>query len=140
MSIFPVFQDIKDFFNDILFVLGINKNAPDFDRYSYRDKFQYWGTAIGVVIMSISGFILWFKDFSMAIFPKWFIDVTIIIHGSSGLIIFLLLFIWHIYDVHFSQHNFPMSRIWIDGKISISQLKKTHFKEYLKLINEKESK
>jgi len=87
--------------------------------------------------MTISGFALWFKDASMSIFPKWLIDTFFVLHGRAGLLIFFLLFLWHIYDMHLSPPNFPMDWSWLNGKISLEKLKKTHYKEYQRITGEK---
>lgn len=130
-------QDFKDFVLDILYSLNLTQTHPDFEKYSYREKFQYWGAVTGTLIMIFTGLILWFQDVAMSLIPKWSIDLTFIIHGSAGLIIFFLLFIWHLYDVHLSPFNFPMDWSWITGKISIDKLKKRHYKEFLKITGEK---
>jgi len=130
-------QDFKDFIIDILYSLNLSQIHADFEKYSYREKFQYWGVATGVLIMIITGLVLWFQDIAMSILSKWCFDLTFIIHGSAGLVIFFLLFIWHIYDVHLSPFNFPMDWSWLTGKISLEKLKKTHYKEFLKLTGEK---
>jgi len=46
------------------------------------------------------------------------------------MMIFLVLFLWHIYDVHLSPGVFPMSKIWLTGKISKDELKEEHPQEY----------
>lgn len=130
-------QDFRDFVIDIFYSLNLSQTHADFEKYSYREKFQYWGVAAGVLIMTFTGLILWFQDIAMSVMPKWCIDLTFIIHGSAGLIIFFLLFIWHLYDVHLSPFNFPMDWSWLTGKISLDKLKKTHYKEFLKITGEK---
>ncbi len=130
-------QDLKDFVIDILYSLNISQRPAEFEKYSYREKFQYWGVATGVLIMTFTGLILWFQDISMSLMPKWCIDLTFVIHGGAGLVIFFLLFIWHLYDVHLSPFNFPMDWSWLTGKVSLEKLKKTHYKEFLKLTGEK---
>ncbi len=130
-------QDFKDFLTDILYTLNISPNHAEFEKYSYREKFQYWGVGVGVIIMIFTGLILWFQDIAMAVLPKWCIDLTFVIHGGAGLVIFFLLFIWHLYDVHLSPFNFPMNSVWLTGKISLDKLRKTHYKEFLKITGER---
>ena len=33
---------------------------PLYDRYTYKEKFEYWGLVVGNVIMVLTGFILFF--------------------------------------------------------------------------------
>jgi cytochrome b subunit of formate dehydrogenase len=130
-------QDFKDFLLDIFYSLNLTQTHADFEKYSYREKFQYWGVITGIVIMTITGLILWFQEISMTILPKWCLDLTFVVHGNAGLIIFFVLFVWHLYDVHLSPFNFPMDWSWLTGKISLNKLKKRHYKEYLRITGEK---
>ncbi len=128
-------KDFKDFFTQLSFNLGISEKAPLYDKYSYKEKFQYWGVVLGITLMTISGFILWFENQSLAILPKWVMDLTFIVHGYQGLLLFLILFIWHIFNVHFSQTAFRINKIWLTGIISAEDMKKNHRLEYERLKN-----
>jgi hypothetical protein len=55
------------------------------------------------------------------------------------MLIFLVLFIWHIYDVHLSPGVFPMSKIWLTGKISKKELKDEHPREYGEIFRDEAS-
>ncbi|NIO15692.1 MAG: hypothetical protein GTN70_01605 [Deltaproteobacteria bacterium] len=110
-------KDIADFIGVLRFSLRLSDVYPDLDRYSYKEKFQYWGVNTGLLIMILSGFILWFETASMLLFPKWVLDIVLIIHGYEGMIVFIILLFWHLYNVHCSPGNFPMNRVWITGKV-----------------------
>jgi cytochrome b subunit of formate dehydrogenase len=94
-------------------------------------KLQYWGAGIGSLMMIATGFVLWFHTQAMAVVPKWVVDVTTIVHGYEGLILFLLLFGWHLYIVHLSPGNFPMQRTFLTGRITAGRLWREHRLEYL---------
>ena len=85
---------------------------------------------MGLAMMILTGFILWFETLSMAIMPKWVIDVTFVAHGYEDLLAFLVLFLWHMYNVHLNPSVFPMDKTWITGKISLEDLKEKHYLEY----------
>jgi cytochrome b subunit of formate dehydrogenase len=128
-------KDFKDFFSQLSFNLRISEKAPLYDKYGYKEKFQYWGVVLGIILMTISGFILWFENQSLSLFPKWIMDLTFIIHGYQGLLLFLILFVWHIFNVHFSQTAFRINKIWMTGIISAEDMKKNHTLEYERLKN-----
>jgi len=88
----------------------------------------------GSMSMIVTGFILWFENQSMAVLPKWIIDITKVIHGYEGTLLFILLFLWHIYNVHFNPTVFPMDMSWLSGKISLKELKKRHPIEYERIV------
>jgi formate dehydrogenase subunit gamma len=139
MAITPGRKDFSDFFKKLAYNLGLSNNLPGFDKYDYLQKFQYWGVVTGTFVMILTGLVLWFVNQSMAVIPKWFIDVTMLIHGWDGVMIFIVLFLFHLYNVHLNPAVFPMSRTWLDGKISIDRLKQEHRLEYEKLISAKKN-
>jgi len=130
-------EDFKKLLISFKYNFGLSKEKPSFGRYNLAQKFQYWGVIIGCAIMIVTGIVLLLKVWDIAmIFPKWLWDITNIIHSYEGMLIFLVLFIWHIYDVHLSPGVFPMSKIWLTGKISREELKKEHSEEYDELFGE----
>ncbi|MFC2170002.1 formate dehydrogenase subunit gamma [Acidobacteriota bacterium] len=135
MSIKPKRKDFKDFINSFKFNMGLLKKRPLYGRFSYKEKFQYWGVALGSILMIITGIILWSGTSFMNLLPKWALDLTLIIHGYEGVLLFILLFLWHIYNVHLSPDVFPMSKIWLTGKISPEEMKKNHPLEYKEITD-----
>jgi len=134
MQLKPVWKDLRDFFQVIRFNLKLSDSYPAFDRFTYIAKFQYAMVIAGSLSMIVTGFVLWFENQSMAALPKWVIDVTKIIHGYEGTLLFILLFFWHIYNVHLNPSVFPMDMSWFTGKISLKELKKRHPREYERIV------
>ena len=126
-------QDFKDYAAALLYDLGVRAHKPQLDRYSYREKFQYWAFALFVTIMIISGFILWFHDWFFGLLPKWGFDVAIAVHSGTGTLILIVLTLWHLYVVHLSPGRFPIDWSFWDGKISEKQLQEEHPLEYQRL-------
>lgn len=130
MRIAPRVRDLGDFAAALLWSLGLSTRAPRYDKFGLVEKTQYWGAILGSLIMIVTGLALWFSTQSMAILPKWAVDSIAIVHGSEGLLIFLVLFLWHMYIVHLNPRHFPMSRTWITGRIPIERLREEHPLEY----------
>ena len=74
--------------------------------------------AWGSLVMIFSGFFMWNVELSLSIFPLWLHDIFAIVHGYEAMLAFLAIIIWHMYNVHLNPEVFPMSRIWLDGKIT----------------------
>ena len=136
MAITPGRRDFSDFLKKLAFNLGLSNDLPKFDKYDYLQKFQYWGVVAGTAVMIFTGLILWFVNESMAVLPKWIIDLTLIVHGWDGVLIFIVLFLFHMYNVHLNPEVFPMSMTWLDGKISPDRLKHEHRLEYDRLVSD----
>jgi len=129
-------QDIDDFLQSLRYNIGASAEYPRFGKYGYKEKFQYWGASVGTVLISLTGFMLWAEEFSMRFFPKFVLDLALVIHGYQGLLAFVILFFWHLYNVHLHPSVFPMNLSWITGKVSAEWLRQEHPLEYEKLKEE----
>jgi len=129
----PRWQDVRDFAQMVRVNLGRPVERPAFDRFDYRQKFQYYAFFLASASMILSGLALWFATEAMAIVPKWLFDLLAVLHGRESIVIFLLLFVWHLYDVHLRPEVFPMDWSWITGRISLEDLRARHRAEYERL-------
>lgn len=129
-------QDVDDFLQALRYDLGMAKEYPRFGRYGYKEKLQYWGAGVGIAFVASSGFMLWVDAFSMRFFPKFILDLAVVVHGYQGLLVFVILLFWHMYNVHLAPSVFPMNPSWITGKVSAEWLRQEHPLEYEKLKGE----
>ena len=134
MAMLPRAGDVRAFATLLKYYVGGTPEPPAFGRFTPMQKLQYWGAGIGSSMMIGTGLILWFHTQAMAVLPKWLFDVTTIVHGYEGFILFILLFGWHLYIVHLSPGNFPMQRTFISGRISRQRLWREHRLEYDELF------
>jgi cytochrome b subunit of formate dehydrogenase len=139
MRLKPKSKDFRDLWQTLRFDLGMTDEEPLFEKFNYIQKFQYGGVVVGLAMMIFTGFILWFETQSMAVMPKWVIDVTLVVHGYEGLLAFLVLFLWHMYNVHLNPTVFPMDRTWITGRICLKDLKEKHYLEYQELAGKQQN-
>jgi len=118
------FQDARDAFRHICYYFGLRREPPAFGRFNYFEKFEYFAVVWGSLIMIATGFLLWFETQAMVALPKW------ALMSASGaryeaVLAFLTILIWHMYCVHFNPDVFPMSRIWLDGRITEAEMNTT---------------
>ena len=52
------------------------------------------------------------------------------IHSTEAMLILFFAFVWHFYNVHLKSRVFPMSWVWITGKIDIDDLMEEHSGEF----------
>jgi cytochrome b subunit of formate dehydrogenase len=133
ISMLPMPKDALDMKDNILFMLGVKKERPKFDRYSYLEKFDYMGIFWGVILMVGTGFIFWFPVWFASWAPSWLITAAQIIHGEEATLAILFLFVVHFYNVHLKPSIFPMNWVWLTGRITVADLKHEHPLEYEKL-------
>ena len=133
MEMRPRWQDVRDLQQVMRLNLGRSTERPAFGRFDYRQKFQYYAIFLASSTMILSGLVLWFATEAMAVMPKWLFDSLAVLHGRESIVIFLVLFVWHLYDVHLRPEIFPMDWSWITGRIRLSDLKARHPMEYERL-------
>jgi len=114
------------------------ENPPEYGRYNFIEKFEYLSVAWGSVVMILSGFFMWNVELSLGIFPLWVHDIFVIAHGYEAMLAFLAIIIWHMYNVHLNPEVFPMSKVWLNGRISGHELKTLHPLEYRKILSERQ--
>lgn len=107
---------------------------PKYDRYDFRQKFEYWAVVWGSFVMILTGLAMWFVEITISTFSLWVYDVCRIIHSYEAILAFLAIIIWHMYNVHLNPEVFPMSKIWLTGKITLRELRERHPLEYERLL------
>jgi cytochrome b subunit of formate dehydrogenase len=138
MDFLPEKRDWGKFVKTFKFNLGMIDSPPEWSKFTFFQKLQYFGVVAGVIIMILTGIVLWLGPQAIALMPKWLVDLTLVVHGSEGLLIFLLLLFWHLYNVHLAPGNFPMNMSWLTGRISVDELRNRYPLEYKRMVERKE--
>ncbi|HEY6910792.1 MAG TPA: cytochrome C, partial [Myxococcales bacterium] len=97
-----------------------------FDRYDYRQKFEYWGMVAGSLIMTFTGFILFWPALVASVLPGQLIPAAKVMHSYEGLMAFLVVIVWHLYNAHLSPDVFPFDTSIFTGKISRERMEHEH--------------
>ncbi len=101
-------QDLLDAAHDTRYGLGLAAGPADHDWYDYKEKFTYWLVLTGVVVMALSGIILWFPIAVASYLPGEAIALAAMMHSHQALVVLLLAVGWHVYDAIFSPDAFPL--------------------------------
>lgn len=115
-------------------LFSANKSEMLQGRFTTRQKLQYWLVVGGSLSMGASGLLIWFHDETMSLFSKWFWDFLFVLHSHGAMLVFLVIVIWHIYDIHLRE-AFPMDNSWLSGQIPLERLKREHPLEYKQLLD-----
>ena len=127
-------QDFRDAINMLRYSVGLTPERPRFDRFDYRQKFEYWGILFGAVIMIATGAILWFPAIVTRLLPGELVPVAKEMHSGEALLAMLVVLLWHFYDVILSPAVLPLDTAMITGKISRERLMHEHPREYERLV------
>jgi cytochrome b subunit of formate dehydrogenase len=122
----PTWKDAADIWKNLLYITGISKNKPLFDRFGYIEKMEYWALVWGVIIMSATGIVMWFENYFIGLFTKLGWDIARTIHFYEAILAALAIVVWHFYFVIFSPNVYPMNTAWLTGKISEEEMAEEH--------------
>jgi cytochrome b subunit of formate dehydrogenase len=125
-DMWPSMLDAKQAFQMMGFNLGVVKEHPQFGRFSYVEKAEYWALVWGTMVMALTGVMLWFDNMFINWLPKGFLDVALVIHYYEAWLAFLAILIWHLYSTIFSPNVYPMNPAWLTGHMPMEQYKKEH--------------
>lgn len=120
-SMIPTMQDWRDFIAHNRWFFGKGQK-PQFDRWTYWEKFDYFAVFWGVAIIGFSGMVLWFPQFFASFLPGWTINVAHIVHSDEALLAAGFIFTIHFFNTHFRLEKFPMDTVIFSGRISKSEL------------------
>lgn len=137
MDLLPKIQDIYDAIGVAKYNLGISKEKPLLDRFSYIEKAEYWALIWGTIVMGVTGCILWFDVHFINIIGKKWWDVARVVHYYEAWLATLAIIVWHFYFIIFNPDVYPMNLAWWKGTISEEEMADEHPLE-LKRLKEKE--
>lgn len=129
----PTWKDARDWWATSLYYFGVRKELPAYDRFNFREKFDYFAVFWGLPVMMISGLILWFPVFFGNHLPDIAIPMAYIAHSDEAILAISAIVVWHFYNVHYNPDKFPMSRVWITGRISEEEMIREHPLEYARI-------
>jgi hypothetical protein len=89
---------------------------------------------MGGLIMISTGFLLYYPIFWTRFLPGEVIPAANVAHSNEGLLAFLIVTIWHIYNAHLNPDVFPFDTTIFTGKISAERMEKEHLLEYEQLV------
>jgi cytochrome b subunit of formate dehydrogenase len=134
-SLVPQPQDIVDIVRNFKWFVGAGPQ-PQFDRWTYWEKFDYWAVFWGMVIIGGSGLLLWFPVFFSQLLPGWMFNIAALVHGEEALLAALFIFTIHFFNTHFIPNKFPMDRLIFTGTYRLAELKEQRPLEYERLMAE----
>ena len=122
----PDQKDFRDALQTLRYYVGLEKAHARFDRFDYRQKFEYWGMLAGSLIMVLTGLVLYFPALVARLLPGQLIPVAKVAHSNEGLLATLVIIVWHIYNAHLNPDVFPFDPSIFTGKISRERMEKEH--------------
>jgi formate dehydrogenase gamma subunit len=130
VDMLPRPRDLKDMIFNIFYYLGFKKEPPEFDRFSYKQKFEYGALIAGSTIMSVTGLLLW-TEYKWS---KFILDIAKLVHGMEAILACLAIMIWHLFEVYLLPRKSSISKTWITGLIDEDEMKEEFAGHYKKIM------
>ncbi|CAB1058943.1 Putative cytochrome C [Olavius sp. associated proteobacterium Delta 1] len=117
-SLLPQWSDVRLALQHVGWFFG-RSTPPQFDRWGYWEKFDYWAVFWGMAILGGTGLILAYSLYSTRFIPGWTLNVAFWIHRLEALLAIGHVFIIHFFIAHIRRHSFPMDRAMFEGTVSL---------------------
>ena len=124
-SMMPEIKDALDGIQTFAYNLGLRKESPRMGRYNFIEKMEYWAMLWGLLIMGITGFIMWNPIASSKVFSGQFIPAAKAAHGGEAILAVLAIIVWHFYNVHIRHLN----KAIFTGNLTREEMEEEHVLE-----------
>ena len=132
-SMIPTMQDYRDFTAHNKWFFGKGPK-PQFDRWTYWEKFDYFAVFWGVAIIGTSGLLMWFPEFFTKFLPGWVLNIALLIHSDEALLAAGFIFSIHFFNTHFRIEKFPMDTVIFSGRVSKTEMLHERKRWYDRLV------
>ena len=112
----PNRHDVVEIKEKMLWYFGVREEMPQSPPLSYAEKVEYLALVWGTFVMALSGFVLWFDNWSLTHLPKWVSDVSTVVHFYEAILASLAILVWHFYAVMLDPLVYPMDSAWLTGR------------------------
>jgi cytochrome b subunit of formate dehydrogenase len=113
----------------------INKGErPQYGRWTYWEKFDYFAVFWGVAVIGFTGLILWFPTFFTRFLPGWMVNVATTIHSDEALLAVAFIFSVHFFNTHFRPEKFPIDTVIFTGGMPLEEFKRDRPREYEQMV------
>lgn len=132
-TMLPTRKDFRDFIGSLKWFLGKGPR-PQFGRWTYWEKFDYFAVFWGIAVIGSTGLMLWFPEFFTRLIPGWFINVATIIHSDEALLATGFIFTVHFFNTHLRPEKFPIDLTIFTGRMPLEEFKEDKPAEYEELM------
>lgn len=134
----PSPKDFKDFAQEMAYFVGLSKERPKYDRFNWREKFDYWAIFWGMPVIGISGFIMMYPVLATRFLPGWVVPAAFVAHGDEAVLAVVWIFLVHLVFNHVAPKVFPFNKSIFTGRVSRERYKDEHPLEYERLVGPEE--
>lgn len=115
-SILPRLDDVGNVPRYLRYLRGRGPK-PDFGRFAYWEKLDYLAEFWGLLIIGLSGLIMWFPEIASIYLPGWIVNASLIFHSYEALLAIGFLFAIHFFNTHLRPEVFPLDDSIFTGTV-----------------------
>ncbi len=107
---------------------------PEYGRWTYWEKFDYFAVFWGVAVIGGTGMMLWWPTLFTRVLPGWVINIATTIHSDEALLAVGFIFTVHFFNTHFRPEKFPIDTVIFTGGMPLEEFKQDRPREYQELV------
>lgn len=128
-TMLPTLKDARDFWGSFKWFLHLGPR-PQYGRWTYWEKFDYFAVFWGITVIGSTGLTLWFPELFTRFIPGGAINVATIIHSDEALLATGFIFTVHFFNTHLRPERFPMDLVVFTGRMELEELHEDKPLEY----------
>jgi len=126
LDMLPEPKDLSDVVVTLKHYILPGQPKPQFKRFGYAEKAEYWAVVWGTFLMAATGLMIWFKLYATQWVPRWVLEVATTVHFFEAILATLAILVWHFYFVIFDPDVYPVNWAWLDGKVTPHHYQEEH--------------
>jgi cytochrome b subunit of formate dehydrogenase len=124
-SILPRPQDLRDIRQHVRYLRGQGAR-PTYGRFAYWEKFDYLAEIWGLLVIGLSGLVMWFPVPSARFLPGWVVNAALIFHSYEAILAMAFLFTVHFFNTHLRPEVFPVDTVIFTGDIALHEVEERY--------------
>ena len=124
-SIVPRWTDIKQIGQQIRY-LKDQGPRPEYARFTFWEKFDYIAEVWGLLIIGLTGLVMWFPGWFLDFLPGWLVNAARIFHSYEAILAMGVLFTVHYFNTHLRPEVFPVDEVIFSGNIPLHEIEERY--------------
>jgi cytochrome b subunit of formate dehydrogenase len=131
----PNRRDGRDFLKMLRWFVGLGPK-PSFERWAYWEKLDFWAAQADIVIIGLTGLVLWFPHFFTAFLPALSINIAKVVHSTQALLATGFVFAVHLFNTQLRPDKFPADMSMLTGLVTEEEFREERGDYYERLRRE----
>ncbi len=119
-------HDWKELGHLLGYLLFLRKTRPEAGRFSFEEKFEYFGVFWGCTLLGITGILLWANAWTTEHLTGRVLTVAALVHAFEAFLALLHVGIVHMAGVIFAPSVFPLSPAMFTGDTPAEEMAEAH--------------